>query len=161
MRILGVDPGKTGAACLLDDLTGEVIFHNFKFNKDNQFDWEPFFGFIIQNEPDLIIMERIHGRGGMNATSTFNWGICTGQIIQVIRSTKFPFRQITPKSWQKIIHEGLPSTLKPKEKSYLAYLNICPHKPIGNSPRHDIIDAFLIAQSEIQIQKWDFKEFIF
>jgi len=160
MKILGVDPGKTGSCCLLDTDSNEAIYLNFKFDKNNIFDINPFYSLIMQNEPDMIVMEKVQGRGGMGATSVFTFGICTGQILNTIKFTRMPFKHITPQSWQKKMHSGQDSNMKPKEKSFAAFNNLCPSYPLGKKPKMDIIDAFLIAHNELgTYHKWVFDEF--
>jgi len=162
MKIMAVDPGKTGSAVMLDSDYQEAIYHNFKFDKNNVFCHKPFHAMIMQLEPDIIIMEKVHGRGGMGANSVFTFGFATGQILTVIKFTEIPFKHITPQSWQKVAHEGIGSKLTAKERSMAAFHNLNPHRPLGDSPKHDIVDAFLIAHTHLTtFHRWIFKEFQF
>jgi len=162
MKILGVDPGKTGACCLLDTDEDQATYLCFKFDKNNIFDFNTFYAFIMQTEPNMIVMEKVQGRGGMGATSVFTFGICTGQILNTIKFSGMPFRHITPQSWQKKMHMGQNDSMKPKEKSFAAFNNLCPDYPLGRKPKMDVIDSFLIAHNEIgTYHKWSFNMFQF
>jgi hypothetical protein len=162
MKILGVDPGKTGSCALLDTDENEVTYLDFKFDKNNFLDIDTFYAFIMQNQPDIIVMEKVQGRQGIGATATFTFGSCTGQIINTIKFTRMPFKHIGPKSWQKKMHVGQNSTMSTKEKSQAIFNNLCPDYPLGKKPKQDIIDAFLIAHNEINtFHKWKFNRFQF
>lgn len=162
MKILGVDPGKTGSCCLLDTDTNSATFLNFKVDKNNFLQADTLYAFIMQNEPDIIVMEKVQGRGGMGATAVFTFGYVTGQIVNTIKFTHMPFKHITPQSWQKKMHSGQDGSMNPKEKSLAAFNNLCPDYPLGKKPKQDIVDAFLIAHNELNTyHKWWFKEFEF
>jgi Holliday junction resolvasome RuvABC endonuclease subunit len=160
MKIMAIDPGKSGCALFMDEYSDQITYHKFKFNKNNFLIYEPLNSMILSLEPDVIYIEKVQGRAGLGATQTFNFGFTTGQLIMVCMLSKIALNQITPQSWQKIAHRGINSKITPKERSMLAFNNLMPHSPLGSKPDKDIVDAFLMAYSQLnRIQKYHFNEF--
>jgi hypothetical protein len=162
MKVIGIDPGKKGVIICLNCETSEAIYHEFKFDKNNFIDYLPVYGFLAQMESDLVVMEKVMGRGGMGATASFSFGFTTGQVLSLVRMSKTPFKHVLPAVWQKVVHIGMNSSMTAKEKSMAVFHNMCPDHPLGLKPKSDIVDAFLIAHSELLgSYRWKFSKFEF
>jgi hypothetical protein len=143
MKICGIDSGKLGAMACLDDKNSSVIYTRFKFDKQNILNAKMMSQFLYDMDADMILMEKVSGRAGHGATQTFNWGFIVGQ--QVLTALEHPVKFVTPQAWQKVCNEGCPGNLKAKEKSMISFMNLNPHKPLGEKPNNNIVDAFLIG----------------
>lgn len=158
MRLLGVDPGKNGAAVVLDTKEPLGWFYKFRFHFDGLLDKESFKWFVEDHHIDMILLEKVQGRGNWAATNNFNFGAVFGQTWLAVSCLKKPYLLVRPQQWQKKIHEGIEGKLSPKEKSACAYRNLFPHKPLPAGPRgggvHDgVLDALLIAYYGVIKQK--------
>jgi hypothetical protein len=181
MRIGGIDPGKSGSMVVLESICSEAWYHKFKFNKDNLLDWHGFHLFLDLTKPEMIIIEKIRGRGASpkdkktswGASQNFNMGYYFGQIvIATISYCKFMnirWKFVKPKAWQALIHDGISTKLTPKERSLIAYEQLHPNSPIkpyrkGGKINHNIVDGLLVATYGIMkftkdgLQQWEFIE---
>jgi len=151
MIIAGIDPGKEGYCVALDILTKTIWKYPINFDRNgilnlDEFENE-FFGKI---KPDLIILEKVMGRGGWGATQTFSMGLSYGQIHLATKKIGVPYRLVIPQTWQKLIFEGITQKLPAKIKANLAYRQLFPNDPIPNlrgskNKNENIVDALLIA----------------
>jgi len=150
MIISGIDPGKTGYCVVVDDQTNKSWKHQFKFDAQgllNEIEFKKFFSIC---NPDLIILEKVHGRDGWGAQQTFSMGMAFGQIHMAVRNMKIPYRLVSPVIWQKKIFEGITEKLKPKVKADIAYKQLFPTDPVPNKRNSEkkndnLVDALLIA----------------
>ena len=108
MRILGIDPGGTGAAALLDrtGLTVEVAdMPVFKVKRGrgakNELDVLAFAHMLREWEPTVCYMEQVHGVDGDSASSAFNFGRIAGAAEAVARILSDRFEFVTPPVWKK------------------------------------------------------------
>ena len=120
--IVGVDPGKEGAICLLgvDKLKGNSQF-TFWDNKEllePELFLEGFSGNFIaaieSSTPTKLVLEKVHSLGNMSAKSNFSFGSNVGigkWCAEVLaRAYEIPLVEVTPQKWQKEI--GFPSLTK-------------------------------------------------
>ena len=168
MIILGIDPGKNGKAIVLNtEKNKSISIYSFDFDACNILDAKNYITFIQHNNVDCIFLEKVMGRGGASwgATNNFNFGMIYGQILLATKMAQKPMILITPQTWQKIIHKGIPTSLGAKEKTLAAYQNLFPHDPLPKTPRskktdNNLIDALMIAlygvlKNNGHIKKWE------
>lgn len=153
MYILGIDPGKKGVAIIIDNI-GEIReILQFKFDRDNLLWFPSLTSLINRYEPELIFIEKVHGRGGVwGATQNFNFGFIYGQIIGAVREhTICPITFIEPKAWQSKYHIKSKVKETAKERTLKAYKKLFKDDPIKkyypSTKKFDdnILDAFMIA----------------
>lgn len=149
MIIAAADPGKTGAIVTVNTQTGVGYYHKLKYCSTGLLNTDPVQTLFKHIKPKRIYLEKVRGREGWNATASFSLGAYYGQLRLVIALSGYSNQLVPPKTWQKVIHEGIDAKLPAKEKSLVAYHNMFPHKPIPMGPRggkaHDgCIDALLI-----------------
>jgi len=107
MRVCGIDPGATGAICVLDshDPAHVALLDLKKHNLWYIDHWlgAELFGAIGGGEKHIWI-EDVHSMHGMSAKSNFSFGKNLG-IVLAIASIKLvdPPNMVTPKVWQKYI----------------------------------------------------------
>jgi|TARA_Y100000817_G_scaffold305319_1_gene289278 crossover junction endodeoxyribonuclease RuvC len=108
MRIIGIDPGLSGAIAVLDDLK---IFDLFdmpimpegKKNK-NQLNSAQLVNIIkrhIHTNSTFVIVEQVSAMPGQGVTSMFNFGQTFGAIKGICASLNLPIFYVRPAKWKK------------------------------------------------------------
>ena len=108
MRIIGIDPGLSGAIAVLDDLK---IFDLFdmpimpegKKNK-NQLNSAQLVNIIkrhIHTNSTFVIVEQVSAMPGQGVTSMFNFGQTFGAIKGICASLDLPIFYVRPAKWKK------------------------------------------------------------
>lgn len=110
-RIVGIDPGLTGALALLDhakliDLT-DMPTYNKRAN-----------GTLIAEtlrrwEPDYVVVEDVHSMPKQGVASSFLFGLNTGIVIGAVQATSIPMIKVQSGRWK--MQMGLRG--KPKDAS--------------------------------------------
>ena len=100
--VVGIDPGKKGAICLLDD--GHPVFWDLSKHDPCQvlYSIKASFG------SPYTIVEKQQAMPKQGLTSTFSIGFGYGQIIAALKVLKFPFYEVRAKEWQSGL--GLPTS---------------------------------------------------
>jgi hypothetical protein len=170
--IVGVDPGKTGAIAILHPGL-QVITHIIPLI-GNELDLSALNVLLeyFTDEPNVhFFVEDVHAIFGSAAGATFNFGFVCGAIQMGVIGTRCPFTLIQPKTWQKVIYQGIPEIRKPviqikvgkragqsipgrldtKKMSEIAAKRLFPTVDLRATNRckksHDgIVDALLIAE---------------
>lgn len=150
MIICGIDPGKKGAAVVLNSNDNQGYFIKLEYNKSGVIKYAKLEDLIVQNKVDKIVLEKVNGRGGWAAGSNFNYGLGYGQILLTLTKIGIPWVLKTPQQWQKKMHVGADSKLDAKQKSLQVYERLFPTLPVplgprGGAPHDGVIDALLIA----------------
>lgn len=155
MKVLGVDPGISGAFVLTD---GEVVTHWAMPTKADGKNKSVDFGgvyellFDIQEKfgPPPVFLERAIPFA-LGAKSAFSYGRGFEALTVAIGLMQFPLTLVEPGKWTKEMHEGIMRDWKPKAKSLAAAKRLHP-KLVGllpldkkGIPRDGFIDALLIA----------------
>jgi hypothetical protein len=109
MRVIGIDPGASGALALLD-------FHG------SSIEFFPMFGpvtpetavfkWLKEADARIIGIEKVTTVKGAAATSNFKFGKNVGAIEAIARCTGTGVDFIAPKAWQKEIGLVIPQKLK-------------------------------------------------
>ena len=173
MRIAAIDPGKRGAFVVVNTETTAAYAEKLTYDDDGLMTTRIGKRFRMV---DYILCEKIRGRGGWGANSTFAMGYYFGQVVHEIVHSQRPFEFVLPEAWTGIIHRDV-DLIKgdngAKAKSLRAYHMYFPHDPVGQSKGktgmakggyHDgIIDALLIATHVLlkdneEIPEWTFSE---
>jgi hypothetical protein len=154
--VLGIDPGRKGALCLLS-YDGEPYW--IKDMPGSYADWRVL-SQTLNHLPSIIhaACEDVHSLYGMSAKSNFQFGGLV-KTVQTIVGMSLPmnclYEMIQPKKWQKDIGLVFPKGTEPKERKQLAYehaLSILPsiESDVRGSRGGLLdgrVDAFLIARS--------------
>lgn len=156
MIVVGIDPGKKGCAVALSTDAPKGFGYLLDFDKAGHLDTAKLTRFLDLTRPSVIVCEKVMGRGGdgWGATQVFNFGFTCGEINAVIgtwaKKHHASIHYVPPQNWQKVIHEGVASSLAAKTRSMIAYERMFPHRPIPLTPKSkktddNIVDALLIA----------------
>lgn len=97
---LGIDPGKTGSACLLTDNSLLFFFDwpksdNYAEVSQKIYEWNR--SYNIQ----LAILEKVSSMPGQGVKSVFTFGRNYGAWTMLLSFLKIPHRILTPANWQK------------------------------------------------------------
>ena len=137
MKIVGIDPGKSGWWCYLDSETGYASAEPLPFREDGVLDVKE-----MPNSFDFAYTEKVHVNGEfMPASSAFTFGLNVGQILCWISS--YSYVSVPPRTWQKLIYQGIDTKLEIKGKSRAAFAKMNPH--YQGKLNHNMTDAFHIA----------------
>jgi crossover junction endodeoxyribonuclease RuvC len=107
MRILGIDPGLSGAWVVLDDKTpiewGTMpVLIEGTSKRINASALSAQWRFM---EIDVAFIENVNAMPGQGVVSMFTFGHATGTVRGVLGALEIPVRLVTPKSWKA--HVGL------------------------------------------------------
>ena len=103
-RVLGVDPGKTGAICLMDGETVEVKLLPLA-GKELDLDA---ITHLLGNwmDIDLAVFEKVGAMPGQGVTSMFTFGMATGMLHGIVAAFGIPRQIVTSQRWKKIVLAG-------------------------------------------------------
>lgn len=113
MRIVGIDPGVSGAVSLIED--GKLISVDdlpvveVVVSKKKRRSIAPvlLFDLMAKLKPDLVILESVGVRSGEGAVGAFSFGRTFGVIEGIIAAQKIPCEYVTPATWKKAV--GVPA----------------------------------------------------
>lgn len=161
MKIIGIDPGGSGAIVRLELLREDnTIYYNVDFttmplNSDNTFiNAEAAYNWIKAHPADFTYLEHVHAIFGSSASGTFKFGRMFGGI-EAVASSLNKYILVPPKTWQKSVWLPELAPLKreqmtAKEKSLKTVKTLFPTLQLKATKRskldHDgVVDALLIA----------------
>ena len=152
MRIIGIDPGLSGAIAILDDLKITDMFDmpvmpEGKKNK-KQLNSAQLVKIIkrhiLSNENTFVIVEQVSAMPGQGVTSMFNFGQTFGAIKGICASLNLPIFYVRPAKWKK--HFDLINSSK--DASRTKVIEMYPSISERLSKKKDVnkADAILIAR---------------
>ena len=109
MRIIGIDPGLSGAIAVLDDQKVKCIFDmpvmsEGKKNK-RQLNSALLVSLLRENinskEDTIIVVEQVNAMPGQGVTSMFNFGQTFGAIKGISAALGLPIFFVRPAKWKK------------------------------------------------------------
>ncbi len=147
MLYVGIDSGRKGCVVALDPENSMAHWFMLPYRDDSIIDFD-FMDRTFKMFGDIapIFLEKVMGRGGWAAKSTFGFGVNYGQILGYLYNK--PHVQIKPHVWQKLAHFGV-SGEEAKIKSKKAFVALNPSfdlKMLPEYKRQGLIDAFHIAR---------------
>lgn len=148
--VLGVDPGLSGGLVWTDGFTAQ--FHVMPVigpTKAREIFFKGVQGLLTLVPPDThVFLERAIPMA-MGSKHAFNYGRGFATLEIAIKLSGLPVTYIEPSKWTKVMHAGIDSRLKAKEKSLIAVgraggafeaLTM-----VKNKPHLGLVDALLIA----------------
>jgi crossover junction endodeoxyribonuclease RuvC len=113
MRVLGVDPGATGALALWDTSLDALIVCDMPAPRvrvgkavRRQISEAWLAATLAQYEPDCAWIERVHALPKQGVTSSFNFGLAYGLIRGVLAGFRVPVQLVTPQEWKRHFRLG-------------------------------------------------------
>lgn len=108
MRILGVDPGGTGALALLSDNGASVEVCDmpvFRVTRGKtakaELDVHGLIDMLRRMEPNYCFFEKVGGMTGESAASSFNFGRIAGAAEAICKAQGARFTFVAPHVWKK------------------------------------------------------------
>ena len=152
MIIIGIDPGVSGAICILTDGKITEIYEmptmiDGKKNKKqvNGAEVTNIINKELVNEKDInVVIEHVSAMPGQGVTSMFNFGQSFGVLKGICAALKLPVHFIRPVKWKK--HFNLINT--EKDASRTKVIEVFPYISSKISKKKDgnKADAILIAR---------------
>ena len=152
MIIIGIDPGVSGAICILTDGKITEIYEmptmiDGKKNKKqvNGAEITNIINKELVNEKDInVVIEHVSAMPGQGVTSMFNFGQSFGVLKGICAALKLPVHFIRPVKWKK--HFNLINT--EKDASRTKVIEVFPYISSKISKKKDAnkADAILIAR---------------
>ena len=150
---LGIDPGKNGAAVLLNDY-GQIGHcwdtPTLQAAGKTVYNTADMCGiiYIARRAGADIAIERVHAMPGQGVTSTFSFGEGFGLWLGMIAMAELPLTYVTPQAWQKTQLAGMP---KGKGSARLRAKQLWPACTLFDRVKDDgRADAALIARHHQQ-----------
>jgi len=103
MRVLGIDPGASGALVLLED--GQPIewteMPTVKIGSATRVNAAALADFIASSCCTHVYVEQVGAMPGQGVSSMFNFGHSTGTVMGVLGAMGLPTTLVTPQVWKK------------------------------------------------------------
>ena len=95
---LGVDPGKSGAICYVDDLGhAELVVRTSETYRDI---WQNVSD-LAQSDRCVACIEQVNSMPGQGVASTFKFGESFGLLLGLLTAAEIPFERVRPAAWCK------------------------------------------------------------
>ena len=140
--IIGIDPGKSGAACMINE-KGVIIriikFDNTDGDVSDAFVEETKRYNDCQVDKLYAFIEKVHAMPKQGVSSTFKFGRNYGFIQGLLTAYKIPYEYVTPQKWQKdmgCMSKGDKNITKAAAQQLFPQIKIT----------HAIADSMLIAE---------------
>ena len=102
MRIIGIDPGLSGAAFFYDTITHEFTVHRFKAT-DGKLDVVLLSEYLFLTEPDAVFVEKIFLTGREGGQSALTIGSNYGRILAALEMSHLTYTEVQPRFWQRAL----------------------------------------------------------
>jgi len=111
MKILGCDPGLTGAIALLDTEDRSLVIHDMPVGSSstttgktrNEMNEAVLVHLVRELEPDMALVEKVHAMPGNGSVSMFRFGETYGVLRGVLAGCGVPVDFVRPQEWQSIV----------------------------------------------------------
>lgn len=103
MRVIGIDPGATGAIVMLEDGT-PIEWEEMPVmtvGKTTRVNASALSFFLAQTEAHHTYVEAVHSMPKQGVASSFNFGHNVGTIMGVLGALGMPHTLVTPVFWKK------------------------------------------------------------
>lgn len=142
MKIIGVDPGDSGAISVLE---GDLVHHcRLDLTERDVCD------FLVGHKgtPSFAYLERVHSFPGQGVSSSFKFGVSYGFLRGLLIGLQIPFEEVSPHKWQLALGCARPAG-QPKE-SQTDHKNRTKSRAQqlfpGIKVTHAIADSLLLAE---------------
>jgi len=125
MRVLGIDPGLSGAYVLLENNTPIEWerMPTYLVGKNNRVNTAALASLLRFLNIDKAMVEQVGARPGQGVSSMFTFGHAVGSVMGVLGALEIPVTNVTPQSWKKAA--GING--KDKDEARSKALQLWPH----------------------------------
>ncbi len=99
--IIGIDPGKNGAATFLDD--DAQVLDVLSFGNLTEHDIYSGIAEWTEDTQTFAFIEQVHSMPKQGVVSSFKFGVGYGFLLGLLTALKIPFERVTPQKWQKVL----------------------------------------------------------
>ena len=142
MKILGIDPGFSGAWGMID-WHGDFVACGDMLNDSKQLLTNDIHSEISQARDacDLeICVEAVHSMPSQGVASTFKFGIAFGMALALMQRINAPTHMVTPKKWKRDL-----CLTSDKNESLLLARHLWPDAPLARKKDNGRAEALLLA----------------
>jgi crossover junction endodeoxyribonuclease RuvC len=100
VRVVGVDPGMTGAMALIDPDTEELLGVEDFVAVDGRVMAGRIADVLAEWAPDLVVIEGVHSMPGQGVSTTFKFGRAFGTIEGIVAAMRVRSALISPHTWK-------------------------------------------------------------
>ena len=146
MNIVGIDPGKKGAAVIKRVEDGVLVAKELSILMDCP---SLFSNIHKQIGLDHVFIEKAQAFPKDGVRNAFSYAMNFGRILGWIETLMIPYTLVPPQTWTRVMHIGCTGD-NPKDKSLQVVRRLYPEADLTFSARarkpHDgLVDAILIA----------------
>lgn len=149
VKIIGVDPGKTGAVAIIDSMGVELI--KMPLTKEEDINFDELADIICDHQQDArVFIEKVHAMPKQGVSSMFTFGMGYGALLGIVAAHRLPLYLVRPQQWQKVMLAGVTGE-DTKARAVLAAKLLHPTidflgSPRAKKPHSGKVDALLIAE---------------
>ena len=104
-KILGIDPGASGALALLDTSTQTLVTHDMPVirtrNQGTQISEQLLVDLLRDLSPEVAWIERVHSMPKQGVASSFSFGVAYGMARGAVAGLAVPVLLVTPNEWKR------------------------------------------------------------
>jgi hypothetical protein len=130
MKVLGIDPGKSGSFALLNDNcvieVKSMPVIKMKGQKA-QYDEREVFNIIKNSGADKIIIEKVNAMPGNGAAASFTFGFGFGLLVMAAACSGIPYSLVHPRRWKREMLCDIPGAGDDKARSVIAAKRLFPN----------------------------------
>ena len=151
---IAIDPGQKGFVSIVN-VDGKVI-KSFPLLKNSKVVdvveiSQNLFDLSIYEGRCHVVLEDVHSIFGSSAKSNFNFGWIVGVIEGTLSTLGLPYTKVAPKTWQKVMHQGIAKNDDKKVMSFMACHKLFPTVDLRRTERcknedDNFADSLLIAE---------------
>jgi hypothetical protein len=151
-KIIGIDPGNSGAIVIMNDQNADDIETVVMPVVDGQVDVKALADMFLEiaSEVKHVYVEEIYAVPTSGASSMLNFGRGHGKIIGVLTALRIPHTLVRPQVWQKLML-GQRAAGTTKTVAYQVASKLFPTVELratarSKNPHDGIVDALLICE---------------
>jgi hypothetical protein len=154
VRILAFDPGISGGYAILDGFIvvtrGRMPIDKNLKNKKSTINLDEVGHLMVNNRPDVVVLERQAPRPGEGVSSAWTSGYNFGLLFATASAIVNNIVLVAPRTWATKLHDPESPTEDPKARSLEVAKKLFPLEDFlaterSSKPHEGIIDALLIA----------------
>lgn len=148
LRIVGIDPGKTGALALFVDGTASGVF-DMPLGVHGV-DGKAVHEQLMRWKVDEVYIERTHAMPRNGSKAAFSQGDSNGALRTAVHIAGVPLIWVTPLDWQRSAGLGISglTEIERKRRSRMRAIELCPSMAdwLNRAKDHNRAEALLIAR---------------
>jgi len=145
MRIVGIDPGASGAIALLIDGRLSDVVDTPQW--DGEVDALTIAEMLRVWKPDTVVIEKAQAMPKQGVSSTFKYGTAYGTVIGVVCGLQHPLIKMTPMQWKR--NQGLIGKTKDASRALATQMWPSHAAHFKRKSDHGRAEAALIARAYI------------